>query len=195
MMKTKNLFLMCIMALFMAIGAEAQTNMVGRVYHNPNILAGEFNDKLKELDKDIEKKKAESIEKAEKKKGRKLTAAELAELDKELEKAMKQAKSVMNGMKTAVTIEFRTATQVVMKMEMKIDDAALKAAGVSWVKRKALKAAIALAPETEKETYVVKGNQIIIGTGKDQDIMTLSADGKTLTGKMDDKKFTLTRTK
>ena len=186
---------MCIMALFMAIGAEAQTNMVGRVYHNPNILAGEFNDKLKELDKDIEKKKAESIEKAEKKKGRKLTAAELAELDKELEKAMKQAKSVMNGMKTAVTIEFRTATQVVMKMEMKIDDAALKAAGVSWVKRKALKAAIALAPETEKETYVVKGNQIIIGTGKDQDIMTLSADGKTLTGKMDDKKFTLTRTK
>ena len=145
-MKTKNLFLMCIMAVFMAIGAEAQTNMVGRVYHNANILAGEFDEKLKELDKDVAKKKAETIAKAEKKKGRKLTAAELAELDKELEKAMKQARSVMNGMKTAVTLEFKTATQVVMKMDMKIDDEALKVAGVSWVKRKALKASLAIAP-------------------------------------------------
>lgn len=41
----------------------------------------------------------------------------------------------------------------------------------------------------------MKGNQVIIGTGKDQDTMTLSADGKTLTGTMDGKKFTLTRTK
>lgn len=194
-MKTKNLFLMCIMAVFMAIGAEAQTNMVGRVYYNANILAGEFNDKLKELEKDVAKKKAETIAKAEKKKGRKLTAAELAVLDKELEKAMKQARSVMNGMKTAVTIEFKTATQVVMKMDMKIDDEALKVAGVSWVKRKALKAALAIAPSTEKDTYVVKGNQVIIGTGKDQDTMTLSADGKKLSGTMDGKKFTLTRTK
>ena len=194
-MKTKNLVLTSIMMLFMVISAYGQTDLTGRVYYNANIMKGQFDDKLKELDKEIATKKAEAIAKAEKKKGRKLTAAETAELDKELNKAMNQAKSMMNGMKTAVTLEFKTATQVVMKMDMKIDDNAMKAAGIPWLKRKALKAALAIAPSSEKDTYVVKGNQVIIGTGKDQDAMTLSADGKTITGEMDGKKFTLTRTK
>ena len=194
-MKTKNLVLTSIMMLFMVISAYGQTDLTGRVYYNANIMKGQFDDKLKELDKEIATKKAEAIAKAEKKKGRKLTAAETAELDKELNKAMNQAKSMMNGMKTAVTVEFKTATQVVMKMDMKIDDNAMKAAGIPWLKRKALKAALAIAPSSEKDTYVVKGNQVIIGTGKDQDAMTLSADGKTITGEMDGKKFTLTRTK
>ena len=194
-MKTKNLVLTSIMMLFMVISAYGQTNLTGRIYYNANIMKGQFDDKLKELDKEIATKRAEAIAKAEKKKGRKLTAAETAELDKELNKAMNQAKSMMNGMKTAVTLEFKTATQVVMKMDMKIDDNAMKAAGIPWLKRKALKAALAIAPSSEKETYVVKGNKIIIGTGKDQDVMTLSADGKTITGEMDGKKFTLTRTK
>ena len=195
MMKTKNLVLTSIMMLFMVISAYGQTNLTGRIYYNANIMKGQFDDKLKELDKEIATKRAEAIAKAEKKKGRKLTAAETAELDKELNKAMNQAKSMMNGMKTAVTLEFKTATQVVMKMDMKIDDNAMKAAGIPWLKRKALKAALAIAPSSEKDTYVVKGNQVIIGTGKDQDAMTLSADGKTITGEMDGKKFTLTRTK
>ena len=194
-MKTKNLVLTSIMMLFMVISAYGQNDLTGRVYYNANIMKGQFDDKLKELDKEITTKKAEAIAKAEKKKGRKLTAAETAELDKELNKAMNQAKSMMNGMKTAVTVEFKTATQVVMKMDMKIDDNAMKAAGIPWLKRKALKAALAIAPSSEKDTYVVKGNQVIIGTGKDQDAMTLSADGKTITGEMDGKKFTLTRTK
>ena len=194
-MKTKNLILTSIMMLFMVISAYGQTDLTGRIYYNANIMKGQFDDQLKELDKEIATKKAEAIAKAEKKEGRKLTAAETAELDKELNKAMNQAKSMMNGMKTAVTLEFKTATQVVMKMDMKIDDNAMKAAGIPWLKRKALKAALAIAPSSEKETYVVKGNKIIIGTGKDQDVMTLSADGKTITGEMDGKKFTLTRTK
>ena len=194
-MKTKNLVLTSIMMLFMVISAYGQTNLTGRVYYNANIMKGQFDDQLKELDKEITTKKAEAIAKSEKKLGRKLTAAEQAKLNNEVDKAMKQAKSMMNGMKTAVTLEFKTATQVVMKMDMKIDDNAMKAAGIPWLKRKALKAALAIAPSSEKDTYVVKGNKVIIGTGKDQDAMTLSADGKTITGEMDGKKFTLTRTK
>ncbi len=194
-MKTKNLILTSIMMLFMVISAYGQTNLTGRIYYNANIMKGQFDDKLKELDKEIATKKAEAIAKSEKKLGRKLTAAEQAKLNNEVDKAMKQAKSMMDGMKTAVTLEFKTATQVVMKMDMKIDDNAMKAAGIPWLKRKALKAALAIAPSSEKDTYVVKGNQVIIGTGKDQDAMTLSADGKTITGEMDGKKFTLTRTK
>ena len=194
-MKTKNLVLTSIMMLFMVISAYGQTNLTGRVYYNANIMKGQFDDQLKELDKEIATKKAEAIAKSEKKLGRKLTAAEQAKLNNEVDKAMKQAKSMMDGMKTAVTLEFKTATQVVMKMDMTIDDNAMKAAGIPWLKRKAMKAALAIAPSSEKETYVVKGNKIIIGTGKDQDVMTLSADGKTITGEMDGKKFTLTRTK
>lgn len=191
----KHFLLTTLMTLIMGIGAYGQTNLTGRVYYNANIMASEFDEKLKELDKEIASKRTETIAAMEKKKGRKLTAAEEAELTKELNQAMNKAKTMMKeGMKTAVTMEFKSAKEVVMKMEMKVDDAVLKAAGVSWIKRKAMKAAMALSP-SQKETYVVKGNQVIIGTGKDQDTMTLSADGKTLTGTMDGKKFTLTRTK
>lgn len=194
-MNMKHFLLTTLLALIMGIGAYGQTNLTGRVYYNANIMAGEFDEKLKELDKEIASKRTETIAAMEKKKGRKLTAAEEAELTKELNQAMNKAKTMMKeGMKTAVTMEFKSAKEVVMKMEMKVDDAVLKAAGVSWIKRKAMKAAMALSP-SQKETYGVKGNQVIIGTGKDQDTMTLSADGKTLTGTMDGKKFTLTRTK
>ena len=194
-MNMKHFLLTTLLALIMGIGAYGQTNLTGRVYYNANIMASEFDEKLKELDKEIANKRTETIAAMEKKKGRKLTAAEEAELNKELNQAMNKAKTMMKeGMKTAVTMEFKSAKEVVMKMEMKVDDAVLKAAGVSWIKRKAMKAAMALSP-SQKETYVVKGNQVIIGTGKDQDTMTLSADGKTLTGTMDGKKFTLTRTK
>lgn len=194
-MNMKHFLLTTLLALIMGIGAYGQTNLTGRVYYNANIMASEFDEKLKELDKEIASKRTETIAAMEKKKGRKLTAAEEAELTKELNQAMNKAKTMMKeGMKTAVTMEFKSAKEVVMKMEMKVDDAVLKAAGVSWIKRKAMKAAMALSP-SQKETYVVKGNQVIIGTGKDQDTMTLSADGKTLTGTMDGKKFTLTRTK
>lgn len=194
-MNMKHFLMTTLLALIMGIGAYGQTNLMGRVYYNANIMAGEFDEKLKELDKEIASKRTETIAAMEKKKGRKLTAAEEAELTKELNQALNKAKTMMKeGMKTAVTMEFKSAKEVVMKMEMKVDDAVLKAAGVSWIKRKAMKAAMALSP-SQKETYVVKGNQVIIGTGKDQDTMTLSADGKTLTGTMDGKKFTLTRTK
>ena len=194
-MKTKHFLLTSLMTLIMAISAYGQTNLTGRIYHNANIMSAQFDDELKKLEKDIAAKKAASVAEAEKKRGRKLTAAEAAKLDSEIDKAMKQAKSVMNGMKTAITLEFKSATEVVMKMDMKIDDEALKIAGVSWVKRKAMKAALAVAPSSQKDTYVVKGNEVIIGTGKDQDTLTLSADGKKLSGTMDGKKFTLTRTK
>ena len=194
-MKTKHFLLTSLMTLIMAISAYGQTNLTGRIYHNANIMSAQFDDELKKLEKDIAAKKAASVAEAEKKRGRKLTAAEAAKLDSEIDKAMKQAKSVMNGMKTAITLEFKSATEVVMKMDMKVDDNAMKAAGVPWIKRKAMKAALAIAPSTEKDTYVVKGNEVIIGTGKDQDTLTLSADGKKLSGTMDGKKFTLTRTK
>ena len=182
-----------VILLCFTMSLQAQTNLVGRIYQNSNILDQEMKEKMAELDKEIVEKKSEIYAEAEKKKGRKLTAAETAELDKQLKEGKEKAAAVMKAMKTSVSIEFKTANQAVMRLSMKIDDEALKAAGVGWVKRKALKAALALAPESSKEPYVVKGNSVIIGKGKDQETFTLSADGKYLTGKADDKNVTLTR--
>ena len=192
-MKKAILGITTVILLCFTMSLQAQTNLVGRIYQNSNILDQEMKEKMAELDKEIVERKSEIYAEEEKKKGRKLTTSETAEVDKQLKEGKEKAAAVMKAMKTSVSIEFKTTTQAVMRLSMKIDDEALKAAGVGWVKRKALKAALALAPESSKEPYVVKGNSVIIGKGKDQETFTLSADGKYLTGKADDKNVTLTR--
>ena len=187
MMKTR--IIIAFIALMMAGGlASAQTSMKGRVYHNPNIMASVLA-KNEEINKEIANARKQAIENAEKKKGRKLT-------QKEVEEIKKQASVAKKAMTVAMTIEFTSANELVAKQKTKVDDDALKEMGVSWLKRKAMKAALAIAPESQKSNYEVKGNKIIIIDGKDRDTLTVSTDGKTLTGYYDkDTKFTLKRTK
>ena len=184
-----------LLLLFVSLGAQAQTNMVGRVYHNANIMAGKMKELTKDIDKKFDEMKADAIKKAEEKKKRKLTAKELAEVEEKVKEGQKMMKAIENGMKTAITITFKDAKTAIMKMDMKLDDAAMKAAGVSWAKRKMLQAACAVAP-SDKSKYTVKGDMIIMDDGTDKDTLTLSEDGKYLSGKMDeDTPFKLTRTK
>lgn len=194
MMKTK--IIITFVALMMAGSlVSAQTSMKGRVYHNPNIMASVLNQN-EEINKEIANARKQAIENAEKKKGRKLTQKEMAEIDKKVEEIKKQASAAKRAMTVAMTIEFTSANELVAMQKTKIDDDALKEMGVSWLKRKAMKAALAIAPESQKSNYEVKGNKIIIIDGKDRDTLTVSADGKTLTGYYDkDTKFTLKRTK
>lgn len=100
------------------------------------------------------------------------------------------------GMTTAITVEFKTAKDAVMKADIKISEDALKAAGIGWLKRKALKAALAVAPSSDKVTYVVKGDLIIVDDGEEKDTLRLSSDGRYLYGKFEkDVNFKLTRTR
>ena len=171
---------------------QAQS-LVGRVYHNANIMGEKMNEAIS---KAIPEAKAEEISKQEKEKGRKLTAAEKAEIEKKLDEAQAKADAAMKGIKTAVTVEFKSETQAIMKMDMKVNEEALKQAGVNWAKRKALKAVLAIAPTTEKTTYVVKGNLVIMDPTDEPDTLRLSNDGKYLYGKFDkDFEVKLTRTK
>ena len=190
----KRLFLTLVLAAgFFAI-ASAQTSLVGRVYYHPNIIADEMKNMQNEIDSKVEEAIREEIEKAEKKKGRPLTAEEKAQTKKEVEEASKRAILVMKSTKTSVTATFKSDKEMEMQMKFQMDDETLKNAGVSWAKRKAIKATIALLPSTEKMKYTVQGNLIICSDGKDKDTLTLSDDGKYLYGKMDDKtKFKLTR--
>ena len=171
---------------------QAQS-LVGRVYHNANIVAEKMNEAIS---KAIPEAKAETIAEMEKEKGRKLTDAEKAEIEKTLQEAKAKADAAMKGIKTAVTVEFKTETQAIMKMDMKVNEEALKQAGVNWAKRKALRAILAIAPSSEKTTYVVKGNLVIMSPTDEPDTLRISNDGKYLYGKFDkDFEVKLTRTK
>lgn len=174
---------------------QAQTNLSGRVYYNANIMADEMNKMVKDAKSDITKKRNEMIAKKEKDLGRKLNQKELAMIDEGVQKGQKMMDAVRKGMKTAITITFKNENELVMKADMKIDDEVMKAAGIGWAKRKLMKAAMAVMP-SQKGKYVVMGNTIYVDEGDgEKDTLQLSADGKSLSGKMDNKRFTLKRTK
>lgn len=190
----KRTIILGTLLLLLVIGAKAQTNLVGRVYANPNIMAGMIEEKLKEVDLDKEIDKA--IADAEKERGRKLTDKEMVEVREKAEEAKKMAEAIAKGMTTAISVEFKNETDAIYHLKMKIDDNAMKAAGMSWLKRQALKASLALAPESEKGTYSVQGDLVIMTLDGDQDTLRLSPDRTQMFGKMDEKTpFTLTLTK
>lgn len=190
----RRLFSIIILTATVFVGAQAQTSLVGRVYYHPNIMADEMKNMQNEVDSKLDETIKEEMAKAEKKKGRPLTAEEKTEVKKKVEEARKVAEALMKGTKTAITVTFKTENELSMQMKMQVDDEALKNAGISWAKRKALKAAIALLPSSQKMKYSVKDNLIICSDGKEKDTLTVSDDGKYLYGKMDEKtKFKLTR--
>ena len=167
------------------LNSSAQTSLVGRVYQNPNIMDDVMSTALKEVNTKSDSVRKEAIAKKEKELGRKMKAEELAELDKELKDAMEKAKVASKAVKTAITFTFQDETNAVMNMKMSIDEEALKLIGVSWAKRKAMKAALAIAPENQKCTYVREGNMIITSDDKDKDTLMLSDDGTKLYGAME----------
>ena len=184
----KNLIMGVLAAGLMLCGSlnsSAQTSLVGRVYQNSNIMDDIMNSALKEINTKSDSVRKVGIAKKEKELGRKLTSEEVAEVDKEVKDAMEKAKVASKAVKTAITFTFKDETNAVMNMKMSIDEEALKLIGVSWAKRKAMKAALAIAPENQKCTYVREGNMIITSDDKDKDTLMLSDDGTKLYGAME----------
>ena len=179
------------------IAIHAQESLVGRTYYNKNVMEKLIDDALNdaEVQQKLKEARDSAYIKAEIKAGRPLTTKEKEKLDTEIEEAMKMMDAMRKGLSTAITVEFKSETQLVMKMDMKMDDEVMKAAGIPWAKRKLMKAAMAMIP-AQKATYVRQGNIIISTDGKDKDTLTISNDGMYLTGKADEKmSFTLTRIK
>ena len=195
----KRRFFGLLMALWTVglLSVSAQTSLAGRTYHHPNVLAGMMNEATKDVDKKVAEARGKFIAKAEKKKGRKLTDEEVAKLDAEIKKKLADMEIMKKGMKMAITVEFKDDKNVVLKQDTKVSDAALKAAGYGWLKRKAMKAALAVAPSSQKGTYIVKDNMVIMADkDNEKDTMFISQDGKVLTIKEEKGKiFKLTRTK
>jgi hypothetical protein len=182
--------------MFCAVMASAQTDLAGRVYYNANIMEPLMAEAVKDLDKKMAEERQKAVTDFEEENGRKPTEKDLEDIDHKLKEARAIAEAMKKGLSTAVTITFKDASRLVMKFDMKFSDDALKAVGMGWLKRKAIKAALAVAPKSQKGTYCVQGNAVIIENGEDKDTMMLSDDGRFLSGMMDEKTpFKLSRTK
>lgn len=191
MRKTTLILLLCLSGL-----VHAQTDLSGRIYANPNVMPTEMEKDMASLEHKIDSLRQNGYAAFEQKKGRKPTAEEKAEIDEKMKEARKMMESLKKAITTRVEVEFKDQQNMVMRMKMHVDDNALKLAGVPWIKRKALKAATAIAPSSEKAKYIQKGNLIIVQDEEEPDTLRLSDDGKYIYGKIDKKqKFKLTRTK
>ena len=193
-MKKTKLWMLALL-LSGSASMTAQTNLTGRVYHSDNIVTDFLDENDDGLEARMNEMEPKALAKAEKEKGRPLTEKEKAKVKKEVSEAKAKAAAAQNAVKIAITVEFNSSTQVVMRHKTTVDEAALKAVGVNWLKRKALKAAIAMAPESETDNYEVKGDMVLVGDGKDRDTLRLSTDGKTLSGRDGKKNFKLKRIK
>ena len=186
----KKFVFMVAVAMMAAIGANAQTSLVGRVYHNPNVMSTMY----KDIDKLFVEKKADALKKKEKETGRKLTEAEIKQFDEEMKKVETKFKAIKSGTSMAMTVTFMNDKTATVKAKMRMTDEAMKAADIGWLKRKAMKAAMAIMPATDM-SYIVKGNMVILKDEEEYDTLHLNSDGKTLTGKTEGIKYSLTRTK
>jgi hypothetical protein len=192
----KKFLVMAIVAMMTALSAEAQTSLVGREYHNPNIMS----DIYKDIDRQVADMKAKALVKLEEKKGRKLTEAEMKKFKELIGKEESKLRAMKNGTSMAMTVTFKNDKTAVVKAKMKMTDEAMKAADIGWLKRKALKAAMAVMPAIDMP-YIIKGNMVILQDEEENDTLYISADRNSLSGIYRGKKksenihYTLARTK
>ncbi len=172
----KKFLAMAIVAMI-ALSAEAQTSLVGREYHNPNIMS----DIYKDIDRQVADMKAKALMKMEKKKGRKLTEAEMKEFNEKIGKEESKLRAMKNGTSMAMTVTFKNDKTAVVKAKIKMTDEAMKAADIGWLKRKALKAAMAVMPAADMP-YIIKGNMVILQDEEGNDTLYISADRNSLSG-------------
>ena len=192
----KRSIITTLLALTALLQVQAQTNLTGCIYANSNIMADEMNKIVALVDQKIDSVRQAKLAEFEKTKKRKPNTKEKAEIEADLKKAKEATMAIKNGVKTAISVEFKDTRNLVMTAKISVDDNALKLAGVPWVKRKAMKAALAVMPTTQKATYRQQGNLIICEDPDEPDTLRLSADGKYIYGTFDKKqKFRLSRTK
>ena len=125
----------------------------------------------------------------------KMNESERKEAEAKIAETKKMMEAVKKGVRTSITFEFKDTKNVLMRCKMSVDDNALKLAGIPWAKRKLMKAAMAIAPSTDKASHRQHGNTIIIDDEGDADTLRLSNDGKYIYGTFEKNvKQKLTRT-
>ena len=183
MIKLQHFIFVVVAAVSMAFAdGYAQTNLAGQTFANSNI-GFNIND-LAGVDIMMATQRDSLINVKEKDLGRKLTAQETAKIDEKFEEGKKIMAAFQKAVRMGITVSFKSASEIEMKMDTAIDDKPLKAAGVGWFQRNAMKAAFKMMPKSMKERYIRKGNLIIVSPNSDPDTLRLSGDGRQLLGKI-----------
>lgn len=170
--------------------ASAQTPLAGRVYDNPNIMRQMLGSA--EAERRLDSLKTLAVDRFTEENGRQPDASEMEEIDRKVAEARQQVEMFRKAVETGITVEFTSETEYTVRMKMRVDEDALKAMGVSWARRKAMKAAISLMPEKETLKFFRKENMIIT-TAAEPDTLYLSPDGNQLSGAQGKTRFTLER--
>ena len=182
----KKLILTLCVALF-SMGAYAQVNLAGRVYHCANLVEKEMLETKKEV-ANVDTKGMSEEEK------------------KEVESEKKAVDALMKAISSTMTLKFIDSKTVEVSVVMKFDEAKAKQEGASWMLRKLAK--MKLGKGTSKKgtsAYTVNGRKVLVTSTekkKENKTMTfeLSEDGKSMdyitTNKKGEKsKVVLKRTK
>ena len=157
-------------------------------------MKGQFKEIVSQISSKKDSLRLAAYQEERKKRGRELTEEEKQNVNKKIDEEMELLKHLETAMKVAIKVEFKSESDLIMYMKVTIDEEILKKAKVSWTKRKAIKAALALAPQKEKDTYIRQNNLIIVGKAKDTDTLKLSDDGKYIYGTFEkNKPFRLVR--
>lgn len=173
----------------MSVGVNAQTGLAGQRFYNSDIMANV----LPELKKQMEAARNRMVSDAEKKKGRKLTDAELKEISQNVKKSIPADRMINAMMTMSMEFDFISESKVHMTMEPQLKEDLLRQAKVGWARRQALKLMLKAIPRSARESYIRKGSMVIVSPGDEPDTLYLNQDGTGLSGKFESTRFTLIR--
>jgi len=184
-----------LLLLLTAVTASAQENLVGRVYHSPNILDGQMSE-LADGARVMREARRETYAKSTEKKGSKLTPGDRVQIELRFRDGLARMDAMSRGLQVAVSLTFRSAGRLLVEADYRVDDEALEAAGYDEKKRQAVRAALARRPKKTKASYRREGRLVIVSYGSACDTLRLSPDGQRLQGRLRGKlDVTLQRTR
>lgn len=176
---------------FVSRPAAAQPGLTGRIYDNPNIMAQMLDQA--QIEQRLDSVRTDAVEKFISENGRRPDAAEMQKIDLQIDEARQQLELMRKAMETGITVEFTSDAEYVVNIRMRMDEEALKAAGIPWVKRKAMKAAISMMSDKKEKVKYFRKDDMIITKDAEPDTLYLSGDGKQLVGRHGKSNFTLTQ--
>ena len=185
------LSVLVIMAIYgvMSVGTYAQTGLAGQRFYNSDIMANV----MPELKKQMAATRDRMVQEAEKKKGSKLTEAELKEIRQNISKNIPPDRMIHAMMTMSMEFNFISDSKVQMTMDPQLKEDLFKQAKVGWGRRQALKLMLKAMPRSARESYIRKGNMVIVSPTDEPDTLYLNQDGTKLSGKFESTRFTLIR--
>lgn len=177
----KQIFVTIIAVVF-SLGAFAQENLTGRVYHCASFAKAEINEAKSEMKKEMDKENLSAEEKRE---------------------ADQMTKAMFESIVTTMTVTFFSPKEMEIHMVAKFDEAKAKAGGLGWAIRKMMKLKIGKGKDSKiRGNYTFDGKTVRLipkdtkkKSDKKERSFQMSTDGKFLLWNYEGKTVRMARTK